>query len=47
MNAAVVFGIIGFAIWWVHRLTERRARPSRRRSDDAYSHALLPSKDWN
>ncbi len=45
MNAFVVLGIIGFAIWWVHRLTERRQRPSRR-SDDAFSHALLPSKDW-
>ncbi|MBV8638088.1 MAG: hypothetical protein JO322_08365 [Candidatus Eremiobacteraeota bacterium] len=45
MNSVVVLGIIGFAIWWVHRLTERRRRPSRR-PDDAFSHALLPSKDW-
>ncbi len=45
MNSIVVLGIIGCAIWWVHRMTEGRRRPSRR-SDDAFSHALLPSKDW-
>ena len=46
MNAIVVLGIIGLSIWYVHRLTERRQRPSRRSSDDAFSHALLPSKEW-
>lgn len=45
MNAVVVLGIIGLSIWYVHRLTERRQRPQRR-SDDAFSHALLPQKDW-
>ena len=45
MNAVVVLGIIGLSIWYVHRLTGKRQRPTRR-SDDAFSHALLPSKDW-
>lgn len=24
MNSFVVLGIVGFAIWWVHRSTEKR-----------------------
>lgn len=46
MNAIAVLGIVGFAIWWVHRSTQRRRRPARR-PDDAFSHALLPSKKWS
>ena len=26
MNSFVVLGIVGFAIWWVHRQTEKRER---------------------
>jgi hypothetical protein len=25
MNSFVVLGIVGFAIWWVHRNTEKRS----------------------
>ncbi len=45
MNAIAVLGIVGFCIWWVHRSTTRRRRPGRP-TDEAYSHALLPSKKW-
>jgi hypothetical protein len=42
MNALLIAGLIGFAIWFErHRSAQRK--PSRHRpSDDALSHALQP-----
>ena len=45
MNAFVILGVLWLSILAVRRY-ERRPRVRERQSDDAFSHALLPTRDW-
>ncbi|MDE2482444.1 MAG: hypothetical protein KGN02_09675 [bacterium] len=45
MNAFVILGVVWLAMLAVRRY-ESRPRRRERPSDDAFSHALLPTRDW-
>ena len=45
MNAFVLIGVVWLTIVGVRRYSERPRRRERP-SDDAFSHALLPTRDW-
>jgi uncharacterized iron-regulated membrane protein len=42
MNALLIAGLVGFAIWWERRRNAQRKPVRHRPSDDALSHALAP-----
>jgi hypothetical protein len=42
MNALLIAGLIGFAIWFERRRSAQRKPNRHRPSDDALSHALAP-----
>ncbi len=42
MNALLIAGLIGFAIWFERRRSAQRKPVRQRPTDDALSHALQP-----
>lgn len=46
MNALLIAGMIGVALWW-QRKRERSARRAHRPSDYALSHALRSQDAWD
>jgi hypothetical protein len=42
MNALLIAGLVGFAIWFERRRSAQRKPVRHRPSDDALSHALQP-----